>query len=277
MSTIVKLAAAAAAAAFIAVPAAAQQSPDQAAAPATTGPAPATIAPTEAPAPAAAVATPAAVSAPAPAAPQQPQCELHVWPTENYLGMNSGLLSGFGIIGAIADQAAHKDHVTTVKDQMREYLGPEVQMATLNHIGIADALRLKGYKIVVEEPTPFNEDVKKDPALKAKADAMNARIKAKQRLSASTNPCYAELITTDIFYFKAMMYGSNLFTGWIYRDFGNQPTARWVAKGAVKNPLGVFPPKTPDQVEAAKAELIDAFGKDFREYVDKKVYPPAAN
>lgn len=186
-----------------------------------------------------------------------------------------GLLSGFGLVGAVADQAVHKDKVKTVKDLMRDYLGPDVQLDALNKIGVADTLKLKNYSIVVHEPTPFNEDLKKDPALKAKTKAMNERIKAKQRLSDSTNPCYAELITTHIFYHKAMMYGSNLFTGWIYREFGDKPIATKVATGQVKNPLEAFPPKDSNQVEAAKLELVDAYGKDFREYVQKKVQPAA--
>lgn len=206
-----------------------------------------------------------------PAAEASSTCELHVWPTENYLGINMGLLSGFGVVGAVADMEAHKGHVKNVKDLMREYLGPDVQLAELQRAGVADALKLKGYRVIVEEATPFNEDLKNNPELKAKTKAMNARIKAKQRLSQSTNPCYAELITTHIFYHKAMMYGSNLFTGWIYREFGAQPVATKVATGQVKNPLEAFPPKSAETVEAAKAELRDAYSKDFAEYVQKKV------
>jgi hypothetical protein len=220
----------------------------------------------------------AQTSAVAPATPEaiktgsdgQP-CELHVWPTRNYLGINSGLLSGFGLVGAVADLAAHQNRVKTVKDLMADYLGPDVQMSELNKIGITQALKLPGYKVVVEEATPFNEDLKGDPALQAKVKAMNVRIKAGQRLSDSKNTCYAELITTMIFYHKAMMYGSNLFTGWIYREFPATGVATKTAKGAVKNPLGVFPPKAPDQVEPAKAELRDAYSKDFLEYLEKKV------
>jgi hypothetical protein len=200
------------------------------------------------------------------------QCELHIWPTHNYLGINMGLLSGFGLVGALADAEVHKDKVATVKDLMADYLGPDVQMEELNKIGITKTLKLEGYKIIVQEPTPFNEDVKKDPALKAKVKAMNAKIKAKQRLSDSTAPCYAELATTHIFYHKAMMYGSNLFTGFIYREFGTKPTATKISTGQVKNPLEHFPPKTADDVDRAKAELRDAFSKDFVEYVDKKVF-----
>jgi hypothetical protein len=203
------------------------------------------------------------------------QCELHVWPTENYLGFNSGLLSGFGVIGVLADQAAHKDKVKTVKDLMAEYLGPEVQLEELNRMGITKTLKLEGYKIIVEEPTPFNEDLKKNPALKLKAKELNARLKAKKRLSDSTAPCYAELATTHIFYHKAMMYGSNLFTGWIYREFDGKPVATKISTGQVKNPLEHFPPKTEADTDKAKAELRDAYSKDFTEYVDKKVFGSA--
>lgn len=251
MTTKLLSAAAFAVALSVAAPASAQD----AAAPA------ATVAPV-------ATATPAAADAALP-------CELHVWPTNNYLGINSGLLSGFGALGAVADMAAHKNRVATVKDLMRDYLGPDIQMEELNKIGIAETLKLKGYRIIVEEPTPFNEDLKKDPALKAKAKAMNARIKAGKRLSDSTHGCYAELITTMIFYHKAMMYGSNLFTGWIYREFGDKPNATRTATGMVKNPLEDFPAKTPEKLEAAKVELRDAFSKDFVEYVQKKVMKSA--
>jgi len=243
-------AAATAALLLVAVPAAAQEAAPPAAGPAASAPEPA-----------------------AEPATSDPACELHVWPTQNYLGFQSGLLSGFGAIGAVADMAAHKGKVKTVKELMADYLGPDAQMEELNRIGIAETLKLKGYRIVVEEPTPFNEDIKGNPALKAKVKAMNARVKAKKRLTDSNHPCYAELITTHIFYHKAMMYGSNLFTGWIFRDFGDKPLAVRTATGHVKNPLERFPPRSPEQVEVARAELRDAFAKDFAEYVRKKVKP----
>jgi hypothetical protein len=204
--------------------------------------------------------------------PAEPACELHIWPTENFIGMNTGLLSGFGALGALADLAAHDGKVKTVKELMADYLGPDIQIAELNRADLLRTLKLPAsYRIVVEEPTPFNEELKNNPALKAHVKEMNATIKANRRLSGSKSSCYAELITTHIFYQKAMMYGSNLFTGWIFRDFGDQPLARRTGTGQVKNPLQVFPPKTPEAVEQAKAELRDAFSKDFSEYAVKKV------
>lgn len=218
----------------------------------------------------------AMVSAPAVAqdvgTPAVQDCELHVWPTENYLGLNTGLLSGFGVVGALADLSAHEGKVKTVKDLMRDYLGPDVQLEELNKIGFTKTLKLDNYRIVVEEPTPFNEELKNNPELKAKVKAMNAKIKGGERLSTSTAPCYAEFIGTMIFYHKAMMYGSNLFGGWIYREFPATGKATKSVTGAVKNPLENFPPKSPDMVEAAKAELRDAYSKSFLEYTEKKVF-----
>lgn len=205
------------------------------------------------------------------AAEAAPTCELHVWPTENYLGVKMGLFSGFGIVGALADQAGHAKGVRTVKDLMREYLGPEVQMEELQKLDYLAKLGLDAsqYEVIIEQPTPWNEDLKDNPELKAEVKALNKKIKEGKRLTDSTNPCYAELITTHIFYHKAMMYGSNLFTGWQWRQFDG---ARLVAegKGQVKNPLENFPPKDETMVEPAKVELRDAYAKDFAEWVQKK-------
>jgi len=125
-------------------------------------------------------------------------CELHVWPTENYLGVKMGLLSGFGGIGAVADLAANKKGVTNVKTLMREYLGPEIQLAELEKLDYVTRLGLDPaqYRVVIQSPTPCNEDLKDNPELKAAGKATNNKIKADERISDSTNPCYAELITT---------------------------------------------------------------------------------
>ncbi|MEP5937913.1 MAG: hypothetical protein ABJ239_06265 [Erythrobacter sp.] len=203
-------------------------------------------------------------------------CELHVWPTENYLGIKMGLLSGFGLIGALADQDANKGKVTTIKDLMREYLGPEVQLQELERLNYLEKLKLSPdeYSVIFHEPTPWNEDLKDNPELKAKTKATNKKIKRGERISDSTNPCYSELITTHIFYHKAMMYGSNLFTGWVYNKYdGDKRVIN--GKGQVKNPLENFPPKDETMVNAAKEELRTAYSLDFTEWVEKKsgVYP----
>lgn len=219
---------------------------------------------------AAAVFLPSVANAQATTAAGPAACEFHVWPTENYIGIKMGLLSGLGPIGAVADQAAHKQGVLTVKDLMREYLGPDVQLRQLDTLDYKTKLGLDArYVVTVHEPTPWYEDFKAHPELKEKAKAMNAKIKSGQRLTDSTNPCYAELVGTHIFYLKAMMYGSNLFSGWSFRKFDGAKVAI-AGAGQVKNPLENFPPKDATMVPAAQAELRDAYAKDFVEWVGKK-------
>ncbi len=201
-----------------------------------------------------------------------PTCELHVWPTEIYLGINMGLLSGLGPIGAVADVEAHKDRVATVKDLMKSWLGPDIQMEELAKADYKAKLGLAGHQVIMHPSLPTPEEAKTDPAIAEQRKATAAKIKAGQRLSDSKAACYAELVVDYIFYFKAMMHGSNLFANWIFRDFG--PTGTKVVRmgnGQVKNPLEQFPSKTPDLIPAAKAELRDAFARDFAEYVAKKV------
>lgn len=214
-------------------------------------------------------AVPAPESAPD-AAVQDSGCELHVWPTNNYIGFNSGLLSGFGIVGALVDEAAHENRVKSVKDLMRDYLGPEIQLAELEKVGYRTVLGKQDYRLIIQEPTPFNEDLKGNPELKAKVKVINAKIKSGERLTDSKAPCYAEFLILNVFYHKAMMYGSNLFVGTLFRDYSGGGAPR-VSSGAVKNPLEDFPPKSPDMVEKAQAELRDAFGRDFVEWSEKKL------
>jgi len=190
------------------------------------------------PAPSAPVEAPAAV---------KPDCELHVFPTENYVGFNSGLLTGFGIVGAVADEASHKNRVATVRELMKDYLGPDIQLAELEKVNYRARLGVADYRVIIEPPTPSYEAVKADPALKDKIKALNADLKAGKRITASTNPCYAEFLLVSVFYFKAMMYGSNLLVGTQFRDFSKGPTPV-SSIGAVKNPLEKFPPKTADMV-----------------------------
>jgi hypothetical protein len=95
-------------------------------------------------------------------------------------------------------------------------------------------------------------------------------IKKAPRFADSAASYYAELVTGVIFYQRAAMYGSNLFGGFVFRDFtkGTKPK---VSSGVVKNPLEAFPAKTPEETEAARVELRDAWSKDFDEWVEKKL------
>lgn len=200
-------------------------------------------------------------------------CELHIWPTENYVGQQMGGLGMFGgLVGAAIEQAANKGKTATLKDLMHDYLSPDAQVDALRTADVAGALGLAGYTIVIEPAVPSDAAAKADPAVKAAIRAMDATIRKGERLSGATTPCYAELVGGDILYVKKPMWGTNLFAGWTFRDFGRDGTTKLRSfTGQVKIPLSVFPARTPDQAEAAKADLRNAYARDFAEYVEKKV------
>ena len=119
---------------------------------------------------------------------------------------------------------------------------------------------------------PVVVDAGRDPDLHAcRAEALDQRkqIQKAPRFASSTASCYAEFVTGVIFYQRAAMYGSNLFGGFVVRDFSKGAKPK-VSAGMVKNPLEAFPAKTPDQTETARVELVDAWSKDFGEWLSKK-------
>jgi len=204
---------------------------------------------------------------------QAQSCELHIWPSESYFGMKmSGIGMFGGALGGLIDHAANKGKVATITDLMHDDLSPEAQVDALRAADVTGMLGLTGYTIVIEPAMPSYAAAKADPAVKAALRTMQASLKSGKRLSSATTPCYAELVGGELFYVKKPLVGTNLFAEWTFRDFGRDGGAKPRSfPGRVKNPLAVFPAKAPDQVEAARADLRDAYAKDFAEYVAKKV------
>ncbi|NCP12086.1 MAG: hypothetical protein GW859_09075 [Sphingomonadales bacterium] len=199
----------------------------------------------------------AATTAAEPALPDPDRCELHVWASDQYESVSMGLLSSFGLVGALLDQAGRGKEKVTIKDLMAEYLDPATQFATLETLDPAAKLGMPGAEIV------WHDD------MLTLAQRKNIK-KNKRRLSDSQASCYGELINGVVFYHRAAMHGSNLFGGFIYRDFSDSNEPR-VSIGKVKNPLESFPPDKPEDEAEAKTELVDAWAKDFNEFIQKKL------
>ena len=186
--------------------------------------------------------------------------------------MNSGLLSGFGVVGAVADVEAHKDRVKTTTELMAEYLTPETQLAALNGVGLTAILKMPpDPQIIAEPPFPNPDDIKHDPSLKAKVAEVQATEKAGKRLTSSAASCYAEFASPYVFYQKAAMYGTRVFTAFVFRDFRHGGSGPLISKGQVENHVPNFPPATPDQEESAKAALIDAYAQDLKKWAELKL------
>lgn len=198
-------------------------------------------------------------------------CEFYVWLMYNYIGINMGLFLGFGVIGVVVDQVVYKDCVVMVKDLMCDYFGFEVQLVEFNWIGLLQLFKLfVDIWIVIEELMLFNEDFKKDLVLKVCVVEMNKMIKVNCCLMVLELFCYVELIMMMIFYYKVMMYGLNLFIGWVYCDFVDKLIVQKVVMGVVKNLFEVFLLKIFEQVEVVQVELCDVYLKDFLEWLVKK-------
>jgi hypothetical protein len=202
-----------------------------------------------APAPEAAPAV-ARDSAAPPAAPQAaPPCELHVFPSENFMVQKTGWLAGFGVVGAVADAALNADAKLTIDELMRQYLDGQGQVDAIAGLDLADLLG-KPVRVIAEAPLSR-------PQVKA--------LKATHgRLSSSSAACYSELVVGKIFYQKAAMWGAHITTKFHYRDFGSGVPRTLSGKG--KKSIDGFPPKNPAGVADAQAALRDAFARMFDEY-----------
>lgn len=192
------------------------------------------------------LAAPAAAQAPAAA----PACELHIFPTLEGQAMTTGMLAGFGIVGAIADAAANKDRNISEAAYLKEALGPRLQIEALKSVDILSELKLPPSQIIYETPIADRK----------------ISTKATNRLSSSTAPCYAELLITQNFYMKRAIYGRSLNNRFIFKDFRDGKTKTALVKGRGGNGLTYFPPKTTDETEAAERDLREAFAKNFKEY-----------
>jgi len=215
------------------------------------------------------IAVQAQEAAPAPASPSG--CELHIRPTANFQAMNTTMLSGFGVVGAIADAATHADKVKSVKEQMADILTPDVQFDELKKI---EAAKLLGFPadtaLIVEKPFDAPDTIKGNPELKEKYKALEADEKAGKRLTTSTAACYAELQVSMVFYQKAALYGTRVFTFYWLRDYRDGKPKPKAYKGMVQHNASAFPAEHIEQLEASKAALIDAYRNDFSKWVELK-------
>ncbi len=179
-----------------------------------------------------------------------PACELHVFPTLEGQALTTGLLAGFGVIGAIADASANKDRNISEAEYLKEALGPRLQIEALKSIDLVKELKLPPSQIIYDTPIADRK----------------VTTKATNRLSSSTAACYAELVVTQNFYTKKAIYGRSLNNRFIFKDFRDGLSKANLVKGRGGNGLSHFPPKTTDETEAAEKDLRDAFTKNFLEY-----------
>lgn len=178
-------------------------------------------------------------------------CELHVWPAERMAAQTTGWLSGFGVIGAIADQSANAKKNSDHQSLLATALDSPSQLDALASLDLRSLLaRTPGTTIVMHETA-------------LERHTMN---KIKARRSDSTAQCYSELIVADVLYQKAALYGRSLRTLFMFRDFGNDQKIDREYKAWGGNGLKLFPPQEGEDAVAALDELVGVFKGNFDEY-----------
>jgi len=177
------------------------------------------------------------------------ECELHVWPAERFQAMTTGWLSGFGMVGALADSSGHAQGDKARRSHLASALDSEGQLHALQELDLVNLLSLKQANIIVHNQPLDRKTVNTITTRRAE----------------SVSPCYSEIIVADVFYQKAAIYGRSLKTLFIIRDFGKAVDKPTVYKTWGGNGLKLFLPKEGEDVTAADAELVQTFKQNFEE------------
>lgn len=168
-------------------------------------------------------------------------CELHVWPGSKLGSVYSGWVRGGIVNGAVTGRDGYP---RTPADA----INTGEQAALLKAAQPQHLLKLDAYRLVVH-----------DEALPSSVIRRTAT-----RISDSTTPCYAELIVDDVMLqHDAFISGKFLKVLFRYREFGAEPAPTRVFGTWVQTRLVTFPPKTPEEEEAALEEVKLAYSKNI--------------
>ncbi len=178
------------------------------------------------------------------------QCELHVWPAERFNAITTGWLVALGPLGAVAEAAGNADKNKDHRTKIGAALDPQGQLDALTALDLTTSLGQQPAKIITH------------------AEALDRKTinKISTRRAQSTSPCYSELITADVMYQKAAIYGRSLRTLFLYRNFGSAQDKPKMYKAWGGNGLKLFPAKTGEDTQAADAELVSVFKANFQEF-----------
>jgi hypothetical protein len=193
----------------------------------------------------------AATAVPASAQPAPPSpaavCELHFWGsrdavTSTYNGVG-------GALGAALSGPRPQSEAGLVSD-----LPPSVQAEALRHIDLARLLQMPDVRLI-EETAPFPGKAKeKGP-----------------RRTASTAPCYAELVVDYIGYSSHITAGRKFGARYWLRRFPPGAAVARVQNGGKDVGLKIYPAKKPENHEAGLAELAAAFGRTTQGFLEDKM------
>ncbi len=175
----------------------------------------------------------------------EPVCELHVWPSSPVRSSSNN----YFVMRSIVDGAVQgRDGYVKLPEDI---LSTEAQTRTLTQVGLTETLKMPEYKVVMhDQPLPSR-------VIRG----------TRGRLLTDAAPCYAELVTDDVFYQEDAIDGRYLKAIFRFRQFdGGSETPTRSFGTYVQYRLTQFPPKDAAQLDAALEEFRLAYGQAFREF-----------
>jgi len=201
-----------------------------------------------------ATAEPAEAGSAATAAPvaATPTCEVHIWPAARVGAVTQGAGSWFGLIGAIADAAAHADQNKRDKAFIISVLDPAAQARAMREMNLPSALSLPAANVITH-----------DAGIELNSETTG-------RLTQSTAPCYYDIVVRQLVYLKTATTKGKMRTFIMVR--GSNGNTRVVDyKDSANHALEVKLPKEGEDATEASRALIDAFKADLEEFSAKFV------
>jgi hypothetical protein len=192
-------------------------------------------------------ATPATTPAPDAAV---PACELHVWPAAVVAAVTRGAGAGFGVLGALIDDAAHADQNKRDTAFITGTLDAQAQAKVLRDLDLPARLHLPPSQIIIHDQ---GIEIKRDDP---------------KRLSDSTAPCYVEFVVRGLTYFKSVAYSGQMRTFLEVRRFDG-PTVKLDFRDSKHEDLKVRLPKEGEDTGPATDALLAAFKGDVAFFADK--------
>jgi hypothetical protein len=175
-------------------------------------------------------------------------CELHFWPTEkaqtsNYSGVGGALGS------ALAGQRM------TGEDALLADLPPSNQVDAIRTLDLQSLLGMPGPVRVVLATTSLTS---------------KTATSQKARLTASNNPCYAELAVKRIGYRSHITAGRDFGAVFILRRYLTATGPVKVLQGGADVSVELYPARTEEERPAANAELKSKFGEVVKKFLMKR-------
>jgi hypothetical protein len=162
--------------------------------------------------------------------------------------VHAGLLSNLGPAGAYADYRSNRD--ASLRDQVAliEALDLPHQAQAVMAVDMPHLLGLGAVRLVFETS---NLDLRTAP-------------KQHARLSASTAPCYTELVISLNQYRRSAVRGASLKTELTFKDFRNGKLQ--IRRASQASAVHHFPASKPEQDAQAKQDVRDAFAENLRAF-----------